>query len=126
MAVTIILVPTLTGAYCGYRFAFAQAGPVFFQSVVAAVIPFEIMFLGRWYLTAKRYKGEPLKVAQGTRPGAPAMFMLVVILIISAMAFAALFAFVASTNSYVRPNPATAGALDMPVTAASGSRSQLW
>ncbi|WP_286178311.1 hypothetical protein [Stieleria mannarensis] len=51
----MILAPTLVGGYCGYRFAFAQAGPVFFQSVVAAVIPFEIVFFGRCYLASKRH-----------------------------------------------------------------------
>ena len=114
--VAMILVPTLTGAYCGYRFAFDQAGPVFFQSVVAAVIPFEIMFFGRWYLTAKRYKGQPLTGADTTRPGAPAIVVIVTILIISAMAVAAIFSFVAAAKSHASPNPETAGAFDPPVT----------
>jgi hypothetical protein len=114
--VAMILVPTLTGAYCGYRFAFAQAGPVFFQSVVAAVVSFEIMFFGRWYLTAKRYKGKPLTGADTTRPGAPAIFVLVTILIISALAFAAIFSFVAAAKPHTPPNPETAGEFDPPVT----------
>ena len=111
--VAMILVPTLTGAYCGYRFAFAQAGPVFFQSVVAAVIPFEIMFFGRWYLTAKRYKGQPPTGADTTRPGAPAIFVLCTILIISALAVAAIFSFAAAKAT---PRPETAGAFNSPVT----------
>ncbi len=114
--VAMILVPTLTGAYCGYRFAFAQAGPVFFQSVVAAVIPFEIMFFGRWYLTAKRYKGQPLKGADKTRPGAPAILVLVTILIISALAVAAVFSFVATANPHAPPSRETARVFDPPVT----------
>ena len=114
--VAMILVPTLTGAYCGYRFAFAQAGPVFFQSVVAAVIPFEIMFFGRWYLTAKRSKGQPLIRTGRARLGTPAIFVLVSILIISALAVAAVVSFVATATSIARPNLETASVFNPPVT----------
>ena len=38
----VIILPTLVGAFCGLRFPIPKMGPVFFQSVVAAVIPFEI------------------------------------------------------------------------------------
>ncbi len=49
-------------------------------------------------LAAKRYKGQPLKGADKTRPGAPAILVLVTILIISALAVAAVFSFVATAN----------------------------
>ena len=92
----LILVPTLAGAICGFCYPLDDAGPVFFQSVVAAVIPFEIMFFGRWYFTSRRYKRQPMKGAGGTRLGAPAITVLVVLLVISAFAFAAIFSFMAT------------------------------
>ena len=92
--VAIILVPTLVGGYCGYRFPLAQAGPVFFQAVVAAVIPFEIVFFSLWYLKSRRYKGQPLTATEIRRPGAPAIATIVMILVISALAIAAIFSFV--------------------------------
>ncbi|QEF99282.1 hypothetical protein Mal15_33440 [Stieleria maiorica] len=92
----MILAPTLAGGYCGYRYAFAQAGPVFFQSVVAAVIPFELMFFGRCYWVSRKYKGERENGTNATRLGAPAVFVLALLLIISALAVAAIIAFVSA------------------------------
>ena len=66
-------------------------GPVFFQSVVAAVIPFEIAFFSLWYLSSRRFKGQPLTGKGVTRPGAPAIVMIVMIVVISALAIAAIF-----------------------------------
>ena len=94
--VVMIIVPTLAGAYCGFRFPIAQAGPVFFQSVVAAVIPFEIMVFSLGYLASRRHKGQPLTGTDVARPGAPAIVTILMILVISALAFAAIFAFVSA------------------------------
>ena len=58
--VALIIVPTLAGAYLGFRFPLADMGPVFFQSVVAAVIPFEIAFFSLWYLSYQRHKGATI------------------------------------------------------------------
>ncbi|MEZ6127569.1 MAG: serine hydrolase [Planctomycetaceae bacterium] len=91
--VAMILIPALTGAWCGWRFAFPGMGPVFFQSVVAAVIPFEIAFFGRWYLVHRRYKDQPLKGDGPAVPRAPAVFMIAMILVISSLAIAALMSF---------------------------------
>ena len=89
--VAMILVPTLAGALCGYLFSLPGI-PVFFQSVVAAVIPFEIVFFSLWYLSYRRHKGQPLTGKGVTRPGAPAIMTIVMILVISAFAFAAIYA----------------------------------
>ncbi|MEZ6034926.1 MAG: hypothetical protein R3C17_17680 [Planctomycetaceae bacterium] len=97
--VPYILVPTLAGAYCGFRYSMPEAGPVFFQSVVAAVIPFEIMFFGLWYLSYRRHKGQPLTATGTVRPNAPAIVILVMILLMSALAFAAVFSFVNGAGS---------------------------
>ncbi len=89
--VAIIIVPTLAGAYLGYRFPLADMGPVFFQSVVAAVIPFEIAFFSLWYLSYQRHKGQPLSGKGNVRLNAPAIVTIVMITLISILAFAALF-----------------------------------
>ena len=91
--VAIILVPTLAGAFCGFSYPLPDMGPVFFQSVVAAVIPFEIAFFGLWYLSSRRHKGQPLTGKGISRPGAPAIVTIVMIFVISALAFAALYSF---------------------------------
>jgi hypothetical protein len=97
--VALIIVPTLVGAFCGFRYPLADAGPVFFQSVVAAVIPFEIMFFGLWYLSARRHKGQALTGTDVARPGAPAIVTIAMILLISVLAFAAIFSFVGAVRS---------------------------
>jgi len=97
--VALIIVPTLAGAYCGFRYSMPEAGPVFFQSVVAAVIPFEIMFFGLWHLSYRRHKGQPLTATGTVRPNAPAIVILVMILLMSALAFAAIFSFVNAAGS---------------------------
>lgn len=90
----IILVPTLVGGYCGWRFAHPDFGPVFFQSVCAAVIPFEIMLFGRAYLVHRRYKDESPTADGLTRPNAPAIFTIVLTVVIGILAIAAIFSFV--------------------------------
>ncbi|KLU06749.1 hypothetical protein RISK_001205 [Rhodopirellula islandica] len=111
----MILLPTLMAAYSGYRFAFDKAGPVFFQSVVMAVIVFEILFFGRWYLTSKRYKEQPLSGVNSKRLGGPAIVVLVTLLVVSALAFAAIFSFVAQTRSKASSRAEVVSALDPPV-----------
>lgn len=96
--VAIILAPTLIGAFCGWRFAVPDIGalhfgPVFFQSVVAAVIPFEIAFFTLWYRSSKRHQNQPLPSDGTTRPKAPALFTLAMIIVISILAIAALVAY---------------------------------
>lgn len=93
--VAIIVVPSLLGALLLWRFpipAFGAfyVGPVFFQSVVGAVIPFEIAFFWFWYRSYKRHQGEPLTGKGETRPGAPAVFTIFMILVMAMLAVAAL------------------------------------
>ncbi|MEM7558738.1 MAG: serine hydrolase domain-containing protein, partial [Planctomycetota bacterium] len=92
--VAMILVPTVVGGFCGWRFAHPDFGPVFFQSVCAAVVPFEFMLFGRAYLVHRRHKDEPPKTDGLTRPNAPAIFMIVLTVVIGILAIAALFSFV--------------------------------
>lgn len=94
--VAIILVPTLAGAYCGFQYPLDDMGPVFFQSVVAAVIPFEIAFFSLWYLSHRRHRGQPLTGTGPSRPNAPAIVTIVMIVVISMLAVAALIACVAA------------------------------
>lgn len=96
--VAIIIVPTLAGACCAWRFAVREIGtvylgPTFFQAVVAAVIPFEIAFFGLWYRSYKRHQGRTLASTGSTRPKAPALVTIAMILVISVLAIAALVAF---------------------------------
>ncbi|MDA1231717.1 MAG: hypothetical protein O2856_13165 [Planctomycetota bacterium] len=102
--VDIILVPTLVGAYFGFRFPLGDMGPVFFQSVVAAVIPFEIAFFSLWYLSCERHKKQPLTGKGKVRLKAPAIVTIIMITLISVLAFAALFSFVAGTRSRRGPD----------------------
>lgn len=97
--VALIIVPTLAGAYLGFRFPLADMGPVFFQSVVAAVIPFEIAFFSLWYLSYQRHKGQPLSGKGNVRPNAPAIVTIVMITLISILAFAAIFLFFSEMKS---------------------------
>lgn len=97
--VALIIVPTLVGAYCGFQFSIPDMGPVFFQSVVAAVIPFEIAFFGLWFLSHRRHKGKPLKGSENVRPKAPAIVTIVMIVVISILAFAAIFSCVGEMRS---------------------------
>ena len=90
----MILVPTLIGGFCGWYFAHPNFGPVFFQSVCAAVIPFEIMLFGRAYLVHRRYKDKPPTTGGPVRPNAPAIFMIVLTVVIGILAIAAIFSFV--------------------------------
>ncbi|MFO0885232.1 MAG: hypothetical protein U0894_13760 [Pirellulales bacterium] len=106
--VAIIMVPTVAGGLCAWRFPIPAMGkfyygPVFFQAVVAAVIPFEIAFFWLWYRSYQRHKGEPLSGKRGVRPGAPAVFTIAMILLISVLAVAALIVWVADRKSRISP-----------------------
>ncbi|EGF27857.1 hypothetical protein [Rhodopirellula baltica] len=118
----MILLPTLMAACSGYRFAFDKAGPVFFQSVVMAVIVFEIMFFGRWYLISKRYKGQPSTGENSKRLEGPAIVVLITLLVVSALAFAAIFSFVTHASSKVSSDAEVVSALDPPVNAGMYAR----
>jgi hypothetical protein len=102
--VAFIVVPTLAGAYLGFRYPLPFMGPVFFQSVVAGVIPFEITFFRLCYLSAKRHKGQPLSGNGKACPNAPAMVTIAFILLISTLAFAAVISFFAASKSRQKPS----------------------
>lgn len=97
--VALIIVPTLAGAYLGFRIPLTSMGPVFFQSVVAAVIPFEIAFFSLWYLSYQRYKGQPLSGKGKVNPNAPAIVTIVMIVLMAFLAFAAILSCMAEQNS---------------------------
>lgn len=96
--VFIVFAPSLLGALCAWRFAVNQIGlvymgPVFFQAVVAAVIPFEIVLFSLCYRSYKRYQGQPASTQGKSIPNAPALFTIVMIFVIFLLALAALAAF---------------------------------
>ncbi len=102
--VALVIVPTLAGAYLGFRYPLAGMGPMFFQSVVAAVIPFEIAFFSLWYLAYQRHKGQPLSGKGKVCPNAPAIVTIAMILLISILAFAAIFSCYSEMNSRRGPD----------------------
>ena len=69
-------------------------GPVFFQSVVAAVVPFELVVFSLWFRSYLRHKGQPGMGKDKVRPHAPAIVTIVMVLLISLLAFAAILVFV--------------------------------
>jgi hypothetical protein len=116
VAVSIIF-PTIAGAsiglYSGLWIRIPEMGPVFFQVVVGAIIPFEIALFSHMYLAFRRKKrmqaasgnGEPNMLASevvhqqslGQKvkhlPRAPALVILVLILFLSLMVILAIVAF---------------------------------
>lgn len=118
MAVAVIL-PTLVGAFCGWQYALPDLGPVFFQSVVAAVIPFEIALGYAWlrcYQKQKRSTAAPtgapadghLCAVPRRFPRAPAAAILVLTLTVGMMALLAVYTFAIQTKS----NPPAVRGLD--------------
>jgi len=109
------------GAYCGLRYRIPEMGPVFFQSVVAAVIAFEIALVCVWRRSRKRL--EPLSPAErGPKalassvdpesssnqqrprlPGAPAILIIVLTLFVSVMAFLAIYSFISDSKTTGEP-----------------------
>ena len=92
--VVLIVVPTLAGAYLGFQYPLVDMGPVFFQSVVAAVVPFELVVFSLWFRSYLRHKGQPGMGKDKVRPHAPAIVTIVMVLLISLLAFAAILVFV--------------------------------
>lgn len=105
-----ILFPTLFGACCGLYsglwIAIPEMGPVFFQAVVGAVIPFEIAIFSHMYLAYRRKKRTQAAAASGEQnlaasdvvieqseehktkrlPEPPALLILVLTLVVGIMA----------------------------------------
>ena len=114
-AVAIIL-PTLVGAYCGLRYPIPEMGPVFFQSVVGAVIPFEIALACVWLRFRKKQKRsasadrEPIAPASGVDledvadptpqrlPRAPAVLIIVLTVFLGIMAVLAVYTCMVNTT----------------------------
>ncbi|MCA9138813.1 MAG: beta-lactamase family protein [Planctomycetales bacterium] len=112
-----IIVPTLAGAacglFCGLILRIPEMGPVFFQTVVGAVIPFEIVFFTFVYLSHRRKQQlesastgiDDTKLvirvtessAEGQQfkrlPKAPALVILVLTIAMGVLAILALFSF---------------------------------
>jgi hypothetical protein len=112
-----IILPTIAGAgfglYSGLWIRIPEMGPVFFQAVVGAVIPFEIALFSHMYLAFRRKNrmqaasanGEPNMSASEIvhqqsldrkakrLPRAPALVILVLILFLSLMVLPAIIAF---------------------------------
>ncbi|MEZ6124196.1 MAG: serine hydrolase domain-containing protein [Planctomycetaceae bacterium] len=112
-----IIGPTLAGAlgglYSGLKLRIPEMGPVFFQAVVGAVIPFEVVFFTFVYLYYRRKKQMEAalpgadRAIPGTRrseihfrehatkrlPNAPALVILVLTVLLGILAILAVFAF---------------------------------
>ena len=122
--VALIIVPTLIGAYCGWQYPIPDMGPVFFQSVVAAVIPFEIAFFSIWLRSQRRHKqrtiSEPVTTpahdgqddSAEQKPQhhlkAPAIVVIVLIVTISIFAVAAIAICAAQMGSQRSPDAQSA------------------
>jgi CubicO group peptidase (beta-lactamase class C family) len=108
---TAITLATLGGAFCGLVSPIDDLGPVFFQSVVGAVIAFEIALAYAWLRSRKKLKSSPpcgeLKAPasdvdpensanqkQSLLPRAPALWIIFLILFLSFMAVFVLYRFV--------------------------------
>ncbi|MCA9033537.1 MAG: hypothetical protein KDA91_00340 [Planctomycetaceae bacterium] len=89
--VTIIIAPTLTGAYLGYQFPFADIEPDFPRSVIAAVPPFLIALVAVSYRFLRLYQGSPLPAAGTVRLKAPAIVVIVVLTVLSVLTLVAIF-----------------------------------
>lgn len=114
-AATITLA-TLGGAFCGLWFPIDEMGPVFFQAVVGAVIAFEIALGCVWLRSRKRHKsslavhGGPNALASSVEledsanqkrplsPGAPAMLIIALTLVVSIMTVLALVRFMSESR----------------------------
>jgi len=114
---TAIIIPTLVGALCGLysglRFRIPEMGPVFFQTIVGAVIPFEVVLFTFVYLAARKKKqmqsileiSDQKAPATGVvlvqcgdqepkrLPRAPALVILILTLFVGIMAILALISF---------------------------------
>ncbi len=112
-----IMIPTLVGAMCGLYSGLGirmpEMGPVFFQVVVGAVIPFEIAIFSFMYLSHRRklkmqsaaasaelnaptsefVVGQSKEPAAKRLPHAPALLILVLTLFIGIMAILAVLSF---------------------------------
>jgi CubicO group peptidase (beta-lactamase class C family) len=73
-AAMAIIIPTLIGALCGLAsglwLRISEMGPVFFQTVIGAVIPFEIALFTNIYLSRRR-KNQMQLTAANDEPNAP-------------------------------------------------------
>ena len=128
-----IFFPTLFGACCGLYsglwIAVPEMGPVFFQAVLGAVIPFEIAIFSHMYLAFRRKKRTQAASAHGEQnlaasgvvieeseehktkrlPEPPAIVILVLTLVVGLLAILAIFAFVLHLGSEVDPIIRTTG-----------------
>ncbi len=116
-----IILPTLLGAFCGLVsglwFQIPEMGPVFFQTVVGAVIPFETTLVCVWlWSLIKQTRSAPADHMSKSRapnidledsanpkpqrvPRAPALLILVLTLFLGIMAVLAILAFMFFASS---------------------------
>ncbi|TWU49753.1 serine hydrolase domain-containing protein [Rubripirellula reticaptiva] len=67
-AAATIMVPTMIGGCCGFLYPTPDMGPAFFQTVVAAVIPFEIAFGCVWLRSYVKQKRSTLSRDDANSP----------------------------------------------------------
>lgn len=96
---TAILFATLSGAICGLWIPIPQMGPVFFRSVIGAVIAFEIALGCAWWRSRKRMVQSPPEGQSSQRlPRAPAILIIALTLVISLLAVLAILRFMAEAR----------------------------
>ncbi len=117
----VIVLPTLGGALCGLfsglHFQIRDMGPTLFQTVVGAVIPFEIALGLVWWRFWRKQKQSALTDHESNAPAsevawddsatkkrkllprAPAMVILFLTVFLGIMAFVALYRFVSDVDS---------------------------
>ncbi len=95
----IIIIPAAIGSFLGLCSPIPNMGPVLFQSVVGAVIPFEIALVYLWLRRRKNAEvnqttSEDSPTTTKRLPKTPALVILVLTIFLGIMAFVALYAFV--------------------------------
>ncbi|MFT5091760.1 MAG: CubicO group peptidase (beta-lactamase class C family) [Porticoccaceae bacterium] len=67
-----VILPTLLGGFCGLQFPIPDMGPVLFQSVVGATIPFEIALVCVWVWSRRKKKKKKKSAAADNESNAQA------------------------------------------------------
>ncbi|MEM8913006.1 MAG: serine hydrolase domain-containing protein [Planctomycetota bacterium] len=107
----VIAVPTLVGALCVYRYPISGMGTMFFQTVVAAVIPFQIAFGIVWWRRRRADSASGIDQSGDAdettchRLRTPAILVMVLTITLPVLAVLAVGSFVSDFSSGSRRGP---------------------
>lgn len=111
-----VILPSLLGGFCGWQFPIPEMGPVLFQSVVGATIPFEIALVSVWVWSRRKKKqaaaadSETIAPTEGADqenpvdptpqrlPRAPAIAIIALTSVLGFMAFYVVFQFIGDSK----------------------------